>query len=224
MSNSINPFAPPSETETAFVVRSANYRELAGTETGLKITYYGILLMLLSIIGMSVLAQFFSPAIYVGAAIIFLGWIMLIVGPFFCLSAPAETGARGAIMASIGCQVLALLTMVAPFVGLSLGALGNSIGSLMGTIGTVLFIIFLMKIAIYVDRPDLHAKGRTILILSAILIGTLITVAVGSDVIGEAAGFVMMGVAIGMLIAFVMYANLISYLFKAIASLRAQNA
>jgi hypothetical protein len=224
MSNSINPFAPPAETGESFLARSGNFEELAGTETGLRITYYGILMILFSVIAGAVMAAIFPPAAMLAAVLIILGSIMLMVGPFFCLTAPPETGARGAIIASIVCQFLAILTTIAPYLGLQLGGLANSIGSLMGTIGTVFFIIFLMKISLYIGRPDLHAKGRSIFILAAILIGATIALTAAAVIVGPVVGIAMLGVAIGMLVAFVMYANLINFLFKAIALLRARNA
>ena len=224
MSNPINPFAPPAETGESFLTRSGNFEELAGTETGLRITYYGILLLIFSVFAIAITGAFFPPGILFVGVLIIIGWIMLMVGPFFCLSAPPETGARGAIIASIACQLFAILVTIAPYLGLQWGQLASSLGSLMGTVGTVFFIIFLMKIALYIGRPDLHAKGRSIFILAAILIGATIALTAGAAIMGPAIGVAMIGVAIGMLVAFVMYANLINFLFNAIALLRARNA
>ena len=221
MSNSLNPFAPPTPVEDSMSSPLArDFQRLAGTETGLRIVYYGIVTILLSVIFSAIGAAVFPPLVMVFALLIVIGWLMLIGGPFFCLSAPAETGASGLIVGSIVCQGLGILPSIAPFIGVQMPWFISGASALFGLIGSVLFILFLMRIATYIGREDLAQRGKNILIGSVILVLCAFGFGAAAAVVGPVAAFLMIAVAIGGLVLFVMYANLINALYKGIGALR----
>jgi hypothetical protein len=166
----------------------------------------------------------FPPAAIIAGGVILICWLMLIIGPFLCLTAPDETGAKGLIGASILCQLGGFLLSLVSNIGILIAPAILAAGPLLGVIGSVLFVLFMMKIAKYVGRDDLHRKGRNVLIGSSVLfviaVGAMTTLLSGGQGLGVL-GLVI--VLIGGLIVFVMYANLINYLSKSIASLRAGN-
>lgn len=220
MSHPANPYEPTTSTVGELFAAQGNYEGLAGTATGLKIIYFSILLMLLCIIGMIVAAFALPLAIVPLSFLILIAYLMLIVGPFFCLSAPESTGAKGLIIGSILCQAAGLLITATPMVGIAIPAVVTSATSLVATIGSILFILFMMKISSYIQRDDLREKGRTILIGSVIMVVLLLIGVVGATMLGPIAGILTMCAALGMLIIFVMYANLVNSLYKAIESLQ----
>jgi len=218
---------------------------LASTERGLRLIYVGILVMILAIIlGMAL--SFVGPAtgIITGLAL-FAGWLLWLIGPFFCLSVPGETGARGLIIASVTCQGtaagLVLLQFAAPLLFYtSLGgiggffAVGAGVGQLLGLAGSVLFVLFMMKVGRQLGREDLHRRGRNLLILAVFIFIGLIALSVamfsaisgpsssGPSRLATAASGIAIAWGIAVLIAFIMYANLVHQLYKAISELRQQ--
>lgn len=237
MSNSPNPFSPPATVSALSPSFQGNAEAFAGTERGLRIVYAAILLIILSLIlGMAVSIVVPEAAIVMGLAMI-VGWLMWLVGPFFCLSVPTETGARGLIIASVSCHAASMafagLQFAVPFLlGFSsqgVVAIGGIFGQLLGLAGNILFILFMMKVGRQIGRDDLHRRGRNLLVLSAVLVVALMAMSAAmftavsgpSSLAGVMSGmFILFGLAA--LVAFIMYANLINGLYKAIHELRQQ--
>lgn len=222
MSDAVNPFAPPATVNEPVVPgMPVDPDRLAGVETGLRLVYYGIVTILLCVIAMIPSIAILPPAVLLFAGGIFLGWLMMLIGPFFCLTAPAETGASGLIIGSISCQLMGFLaSVVRIFLEAPLSQLVNFFGSLIGLAGTALFLLFLMKVASHVGRYDLQQRGRNILIGGCIMFALMIAVGVGAAVAGPAIGVFMIAAVIGGIVLFVMYASLLHGLYKAIAALR----
>ncbi len=220
MSDTANPYEPTMSTSGDALAAHANYKGLKGTAIGLKIIYFSILLMLLCIIGGIVAAAALPVAIIPLGLLVLVAYLMLLIGPFFCLSAPESTGAQGLIIGSILCQAAGLLISVAPMVGIAIPGVVSSATSMITMIGSILFILFMMKISSYIQRDDLREKGRTILVGSVILFVLLLIGVVGVTVLGPIAGILSLVAALGMLVIFVMYANLVNSLYKAIESLQ----
>lgn len=218
MSESANPYEPVVITARESLASQGNYEGLAGTATGLKTIYFGILLLLLCVIGMLVAAFTLPVAAIALGFLMLVGYLMLIIGPFFCLTAPEETGAKGLIIGSIACQVVVLFLSVAPMLGIAIPEMISSVSGLVATIGSTLFVLFMMKIAGYIHRDDLRLQGRTILLGAVLLFVLMLASIAGVAVFGAIASGFTIGVAVGILVLFVMYANLVNALYKAINS------
>lgn len=220
MSDSVNPYEATTVAASEPIVAQGDYATLSGTAIGLKIIYFGIVLALLCLIGIFA-AVAALPAAIIPITILFLiAYLLLTVGPFFCLTAPEETGARGLIIGSIACQILVLLESVLSFLGIALPPLISPLVSVLSLLGAALFILFMMKIASYIQRDDLRQSGRTILIGSIILFVLLVVGTLGVFVVGAIAGLISMCAGIMAIVLFVMYANLVNRLYQAIKSLQ----
>jgi hypothetical protein len=225
MSEPFNPFAAP---ETGGYAESSlpvgDFERLAGVERGLRMVYLGICGIIISVIIAGLSAILFPPLAIVAGLGVLICWLMLIIGPFLCLTAPEESGAKGLIIASILFQLMGFGLSVISMLGIDSPVVTQAVVQLSGAAGSVLFVFFLMKIAKYIGRDDLRKKGANILIGSVVLIAVtvlaFVTVIVGGS--GEMLGVIaILIIGVGALILFLMYANLINYLSKAIASLRA---
>ena len=92
--------------------------------------------------------------------------------------------------------------------------------SMSGIAGTVLFILFMRKLSQYIGRIDLAARARNVLIALALLFPLAAVVAfvmIGAAFAGAiAVGLIGLVPMLCALIVFVMYANLINALRKAL--------
>ncbi len=180
-------------------------------------------------------AEFVAIMILVASIV---SWILNIVGSLFCLATPEESGAQGMIYASVAAMGINLLITIAMWLKLMPHG-ANNIQYLLSLISGVTFLVFLRRLALFIGRQDLAARARSILAWCiglfialvaalAIMVGSagwavLDAAARGRAAnLGNAAGGVAAGglmiliVAIAALITFVRYANLLTYLRKAI--------
>ncbi len=225
MSEPFNPFAAPETRDLVQDQAVGDYQQLAGVERGLRLIYFGICGVFLSAMATGVLAIASRDLMIIGAAGVLISWLMLIIGPFFCLSAPADSGAKWLIGASILFQLTGFLLSIALRTGADVPLALQLLSQLSGVTGGVLFILFLMKIAKYIGREDLRRRGINVLIGSVVLfvIAMFALYSATTGVRGniEPGGLIALVIsAIGALVLFVMYANLVNYLAKAIGSLR----
>lgn len=219
MSEPFNPFAAPETRDFVQDQAVGNYEEFAGVERGLRLIYFGICGVFLSAMATGVLAIASRDLMIIGAAGVLISWLMLIIGPFFCLSAPAESGAKGLIGASILFQFTGFFLSLALRFGAGLSLPLQLLGQFSGVTGGVLFIFFLMKIAKFIGRDDLRRSGINVLIGAVVLMLAVVTVdSLGIRGRGDFIAILMTGISAVVL--FVMYANLVNYLAKAIGSLR----
>lgn len=236
MSEPFNPFAAPETRNDVQAQTVGSHQELAGVERGLRLIYFGICGVFLSAMATAVLAVAIGPSARIGFVGVIISWLMVIIGPFFCLSVPAESKARGLIGASILFQLTGFLLMIGwrtgvivLWPGADLSPALQLLSQFSGVSGGVLFILFLMKVARFIGREDLRRRGINLLIGSVVLF--LITVfavysvtffgRANTESIGLIAIFLA---AAGALVLFLMYANLVNYLAKAIGSLRSGSA
>ena len=126
MSNSENPYAPVTAAPSA---QGANWigtdpAALAKTAFGLSLVYYGIILLLLSIILMFGLSL--APFVLITAlGGYMISSVLMFVGPIFCLSVPAGTNAKGLIIATVVLQLINFLVSVVTALGVDLGQFGS---------------------------------------------------------------------------------------------------
>ena len=229
MSEPFNPFAAPETRNDIQAQAVGSYEELAGVERGLRLIYLGICGVFLSAMATAVLAVAIGPIARIGFVGVIISWLMVIIGPFFCLSVPAESKARGLIGASILFQLTGFILTIALRTGADLSPALRLLSQFSGVTGGVLFILFLMKVARLIGREDLRRRGINVLIGSAVLFGIAVYAFYSLNTRGrgvtEPLGVIALVIsAIGILVLFVMYANLINYLAKAIGSLRSGSA
>jgi hypothetical protein len=221
---------------------------LTKVANGLGLIYTGICVTLLSAIGGPILMIVDGRSLgavglmlmLIGLGVI-AGLVLNIVGSIFCLSTPPETGAQGLIYTSVGAMGLGLLITVGSWIALLTqtpfpqGLSG--LQQLLNLVAGITFMLFLRKLALFIGRMDLAGKAKSILIWCCICIGLFIASLVlmigsagaaflqGGERAVENAGtgfgiggmLALAAVIIG-LITFVRYANLLTYMKKAILS------
>ena len=199
---------------------------------GLKLTYFGVILLLLSWIAMVPIgvvatmldtATFIVPLVtfgYVGASLLAFGMINL--GPLLCLAVPSGYGLRPwSIATAIGIVLLwgfvLLQSSMAAF--LFLGMVPSSLGLLV----SICFLGFLHRLARVIERDDLVFRCRVVfaiaLSLFVIGIGATLTFAVMDQPtasIGVLQVVFSIVMVIGGLLLFVAYANVINAIANAI--------
>jgi hypothetical protein len=213
---------------------------------GLGLIYAGICLALLGVIGGAVLMavvrslEMFQLVGLVTGICVVVAWILNITGTLFCLATPEESGAQGMIYASAAAMGISLLLKIAE----ALTAIPPGVRLLAGLaaiVSGITFLVFMKRLATFVGRQDLARRAQSILNwcigLFVAMVATIayMTGSVGMAFIrgaatgreapvGDAAasagiGFIIMGIiGIAALFTFLRYANLLTYLRKAILS------
>jgi hypothetical protein len=229
MVDSQNPYAAP-QTDTAPPPGTEWMQgvspSLTKTGWGLSLVYYGIVLVLLCamVAGVSAaisggkpgMAAVVSSVAFLG---ILLGFLLLFVGPLMCLAVPAESGAKGFVIGSVLLQVPSLLSAIFYQILPRVSPVAvSAVVQILGMISFVLFVLFLKRLAQYIGRADLCRRARNILVglaillsLGAVYVALLYSRILSIDII------YMFPLGIGVLIVFVMYANLVNDLRKTLA-------
>ncbi len=228
MSEPFNPFAAPETRNDVQSQAAGSYKELAGVERGLRLIYFGICGVFLSAMATAVLAIAIGPMARIGLAGVFISWLMVIIGPFFCLSVPSKSGAW-VLIGSLLFQLTGFFLLIGLRTGADLPPALQLLIQFSGVAGGVLFILFLMMVARMIGREDLRRRGINLLIGSVMLVVLSIAAVYlnstnnrgNMESVALIAGFLTVA---GVLVLFLMYANLINYLAKAIGSLRAGSA
>ncbi len=203
-----------------------SYQKLVGVERGLRLIYFGICGVFLSAMATAVLAIAIGPRARIGFVGVIISWLMVIIGPFFCLSVPAESRASCLIGASILFQLTGfVLAMALRTDVVDLPMALQFLSEFSGVTGGILFILFLMKVARFIGREDLRRRGINVLIGSVVLfliaVFAVYSVTFRGRVNTESVGLIAVFLAAaGALVLFLMYANLVNYLAKAIGALR----
>ena len=179
-----NPFSPPTVEPSAPDISwiPTWTGDLAKTGTGLNLVLLGTIF-----VPVSVLVLLSDGALFVvssvvhdwisrqaagvlvwmggGAALlaligILVGGLMLFVGPFRCLSAPAAARGRGLIVGAVVCQTL---------VGITFWIFLPMISWIASLASHIFFVLFMRKIAAFIGRIDLIACARNIFIGGVIM-------------------------------------------------------
>ena len=228
MSEPFNPFAAPETRNDVLAQPVGSYKELAGVERGLRLIYFGICGVFLSAMATAVIAIAIGPMARIGLAGVFISWLMVIIGPFFCLSVPSKSGAW-VLIGSILFQLTGLFLLIGLRTGADLPPALQLLIQFSGVAGWVLFILFLMMVARIIVREDLRRRGINVLIGSVVLfliaVFAVYSITFHGRVNTESVGLIAVFLAAaGALVLFLMYANLVNYLAKAIGSLRSGSA
>jgi hypothetical protein len=176
----INPYAPSSTSELESfspVAAFGSEKALKRVADGLNLVYWGIAITLLSIIGGMVLIFAFGamggdlaaiPAVLMGLGII-AGVIIGLVGRIFCLDVPEETNARPMIYSAVVCDILAVLVSVVVWIPGIPQAI-SSVNNLLSLLATLLFVIFMKRIANFIQRPELADRAQSLVTFAVVLI------------------------------------------------------
>lgn len=153
----------------------AGSTSLKRTKLGLSFVYFGIGLVVLSAFGI----VYFMFATEVRITIIkilqlgnLVGYMLLFIGPVICLSVPDESKGKGLLFAAALCLSTNLV-----YSGTELfdpGYLTESMITflkLAGDVGLVLFILFMKKLAIYINHSNLISKVTLLLYLTVLILG-----------------------------------------------------
>jgi hypothetical protein len=234
-----NPYQTPSVVEgsSSLVAGDVLHPPLDGqlslTAFGLKLTYFGIILLLLSWIAMvplGVVSSMFETGMFIEALVTYgyfgaslLAFGMINLGPFLCLTVPGGYGLRPwSIATAVG---IALLWCLGLLQGSALGF------PFMGTFPTVLFCLlvfsfflaFLHRLARVIEREDLVRRCRVVFVIAAFLlvigIGGAFSLANTMASVSAFGGLQLawsIVVLLGSLLLFVAYANVINAIANAI--------
>jgi hypothetical protein len=205
--------------------------------TGLKLVYTSLVLAVLTFLGIFFLsmyvgfagpggpglAVFQSPALIYGLiGVGYLGNILAITGKIFCLDVPEKVKATGLIYAAVALTVAGLaLGFAKSFLGISFGR-ADSIGSLLTVAGYVCFLVFLGRLADFLNDQKQVARARFVLI-GSIFAGvcavayTMSVIAGGKDM-PPIVSLALIVVGIFALILFVTYSNLVNDLRRRVDS------
>ncbi|QDU54513.1 hypothetical protein [Aeoliella mucimassa] len=229
MSDDLNPFASPEGFDNAGFDPASqddawtreNPAAMRKVRTGLTLVYFGICGMVLSVLAMALGGIAGILAImYPGIVVLVISTIAVFVGECFCMAAPAESGARFLAQITVGIQVLNFVMSFVveqidlPFqveVGL------NWILGLANLAATICFVLFLRTMALYIARPDIAKQAMMSLVVGVVSGVCFIVIAVLSVALQmEPLGTLFIPVLIGFLVSFVMFANSVNNLRKAI--------
>lgn len=174
---------------------------------GIRLVLIGIVLVLLASI--SVVGMAFTdlpPAMLLIAGIaILVGALCGFVGPFLCLAAPAETGAKPYLWVSIACQLANLAISALDWFPIEVPRLLSIAGMIVSLVGVVFFILFLKALAISLRRPDLDGEADAV--ISAVVFMAIAYALMFVPLIGCIAVLVATGLAIYFLFKYVSLLN-----------------
>ncbi|MCP4886071.1 MAG: hypothetical protein GY904_05600 [Planctomycetaceae bacterium] len=223
MSDSPNPYLPPStpSSEAGMEWMANQPVALSNTALGLSLVYYGIVLFLFSLI-LGMLAGFFLPVVALLALPgILIGPILMFVGPLFCLTVPAQTNAKGLIIATVVLQLANYVAIFLPMFGFDFGEFQPFMQTL-NLLSNICFLLFMRKLAMFIGRNDLAGRASRILIGGIVVFVGIIATAIFTifTMTMLYPSMIMMALmallAIGAIVLFVMYANLLNALSKAL--------
>lgn len=199
---------------------------LASTERGLQITFYGLMIVILSYCAAVVAIFSFPPLAIAIGLILLIGLLLLIIGPLVCLMTPAETGAKGLIIAAVICQLLGLISSVGQSISETMFAspireIVVFSEALLILLSVIMFVLFMMRISTYLKRHDLRDKGKTILIAAGILTILGIASTVFQTFSNDLEIILLAMVGVGSLLVAIMFTSLIYRVYRAISIARA---
>jgi hypothetical protein len=144
-----------------------------------------------------------------------IGYLLCLAGPIVCLAVPEEANARGYLIGSVILQIInfghsVLLYLLPKF---KIAALDTA-SDIAGGVSALLFLLFLKSLAGYIGRADLARRAVNVMIVSAVLLALAGGMYAGMNAGNAAFGLLLVAISVGLIIAFVMYVNLINDLRK----------
>jgi hypothetical protein len=240
MDEPVNPYASPEANLSESPFAEPILADLPGLRTtgiGLSLVYYGIIVMLLTVIFMF-FSAFVVPAfptlgvsfLVIPGILVLICAVVIFAGQVTCLAVPSQTGAKVYIILAVVLQVLSIVQYALSFIaqrlpGLSLPQPIMTVFDVISSTHILFFVLFMRAIGKYLGRQDIVDKARNVIIVGAILVVAAVAVAFTTTPSQKDAGpsiAVVIGFLFGCLIAFVMYVNLINAVRQAILKRRPQ--
>jgi hypothetical protein len=242
MNEAENPYASPQADLGATLFVEGMSDDLPGLRTtgiGLSLVYYGIILILLTILGSVFSLPWFpsfgqsSPPSFVVYSMLIgvpllIGCLLVFAGQIVCLFVPSQTGAKGFIISAVILQIAQVLQPFLPmvqtgFTSLNLPKPVAILLNLLSGISVILFMLFMRKLSMSLGRKELTNKARNVLVFSSILLVVyFIEIYAGLQFSQDKIIIIFSSLGIsllmGGLICFVMFANLINALRKVLLS------
>ena len=200
-----NPYAAPAlaDASVEMVGAGPGHQQLQTVAAGLKVLYVGLCLSVVSFVLMIIITlttSLVDTARLLSGFTVYFVAILLAVGQAMCISVPPETKARAFAIAAFSCQILGLLS----------GLASTRFAPLAGNLpSTLLFVVFLRRVATFLDRADLVRQTRNWFMALGVTIASTIAALAYAEVL-----FIV--VAFAIIFVFIQYANLINYVRTAI--------
>lgn len=148
---------------------SRQSNSLDNVQRGITFVYIGVLLNVAAVVSfVLVMLMKADPLLIVCGLLSNASSLLSMIGRILCLTVPKQVGATALIYFAVGFDVTALLATVS---GMILGMPNlSSISGLISVFATVLFLIFLRKLATYIKSDELVQRASEVLILCAGLV------------------------------------------------------
>jgi hypothetical protein len=232
----LNPYASPVAADAALIEpdTATNFASLQITGLGLRLHYAGLLVVILTILSTFLFGWFLGIGTFMYAllwarmALMLVGVGLFLIGPLLCLGVPADTKARPYIVLSAVTGVVTAAITFFPAYGDVYSVVSIILPQMVSATASLFFMLFLIRLAQYLELPGMARRGKIIIGLSLILfVGS--AVAIGSTFVNfstsQVAGslatilpVIWITITILGLVTFVMYANLVNALAKYIRS------
>jgi hypothetical protein len=147
------------------------------TRTGITLVYIGLVLIVLAIIAIPLSAVMRAvPLLFAVPALLVASSLLSMIGRILCLSVPKEVGAMGLIYAAVVCDVSSLFAAVSPMIP----GLPNFSGfsGLLSLAAMVFFLIFLKKLAVFINDSESAARASSLLNLGIGLVVVMVAMIV----------------------------------------------
>jgi hypothetical protein len=138
---------------------------------GLLLTVAAVLIVPLVIVPLAIQLKS-APLLLLAPLLVIAASLLSMIGRIFCLSVPQEVGATGLIYTAVVCDVSALIASVSGMVpGLPDV---SAYSALLSIIGLVFFVLFLKKLAVYIDARDSAVRASNLLNVSVGLVVVMV--------------------------------------------------
>jgi hypothetical protein len=225
MQDDFNPYAAP--TSSTMHPRAAEWLRstdpsLQTVANGLGRICNGIILIIASLILGFILALVVGAAVGPRAAMLvgmivivfaLIGLAMVVIGTLMCLATPAETGARGLIIASVILEVTGFAMLVIDYFVPNIAI--DTIGTLALLAGHITFLLFLKQLSEFIGAVPLAERAKLLLVLVAVTIGLRLALLFVAPALVLLLALAMLVIE---LISLFMYLRLLEGLRKAIQS------
>jgi hypothetical protein len=201
-----NPYAPPKTMGTISALGSE--QTLQRVATGLNLVYWGIGIVLISVICtfvISIALQGSLEAVFILIGFctfgIVLGIVVGFIGRVLCLAVPAETRAQGLIYGAVAFDLIAVAVHIAD-VFLESEVLEPA-GNLCSLVAIILFVLFLKRVSEFVGRSDLAERAKALLGLGvAVFVVTILggVMSIAAPMIMVLIALILIVVALTMLV------------------------
>ncbi len=156
--------------------------ELQNVQKGVSYVYYGLYLMvgsiLVAMLGAGIMMALPTAGLVLIAAaplMIIAGSVLSFIGRIKCLSVPGDCAATGVIYTAVVCDVIAILISAVSWF-IELPQLVSTLSALLTLAASVLFLIFLKKIAAFIRDSVSEKRSSSVLNLC---IATFVTMIIG---------------------------------------------